>query len=118
MHAQHEAYAEQERKLGIPREMLQDDRVDAVLYFLPTNARMAESDLDTTVINALAVYAPVIPVMCKVPFLNLHPPFLPHLNTAASGTAAQPLLELLHTVRLPVGGPAETWPRRVPGAPV
>lgn len=55
----------------MPREALQDDRVDAVLYFLPTNARMAESDLDTTVINAVARYAPVIPVMCKVQLLLL-----------------------------------------------
>jgi septin family protein len=66
MHLQHQAFAAQEAQLGLPRESLQDGRVDVVLYFLPTNARIGESDLDFTVINALAAYAPVVPLMCKV----------------------------------------------------
>lgn len=66
MHTEHEAYADQEGKLNVPRDELKDGRVDCVLYFLPTNARIGESDLDFTVINALAAYAPVIPLMCKV----------------------------------------------------
>lgn len=66
MEAMQEEYAEQEANLNKPRGELKDGRVDAVLYFLPTNARIGESDLDFTVINALAQYAPVIPLMCKV----------------------------------------------------
>jgi septin family protein len=66
MRAEQEAYADQEAKLNMPRGELVDGRVDCVLYFLPTNARIGESDLDFTVINALAAYAPVIPLMCKV----------------------------------------------------
>lgn len=70
----------------MPREALLDDRVDAVLYFLPTNARMAESDLDTTVINAVARYAPVIPVMCKVQLPSLSPCSVPPAGHACACT--------------------------------
>jgi hypothetical protein len=66
MKAEQEAFADQEAKLNKARSELVDGRVDCVLYFLPTNARIGESDLDFTVINALAAYAPVIPLMCKV----------------------------------------------------
>jgi hypothetical protein len=66
MRAEQEAYADSEAKLDVSRKELKDGRVDCVLYFLPTNARIGESDLDFTVINALAAYAPVIPLMCKV----------------------------------------------------
>lgn len=66
MKGEQKSYADQEASLDIPRGELEDGRVDCVLYFLPTNARIGESDLDSTVINALAAYAPVIPLMCKV----------------------------------------------------
>lgn len=66
MHNEQKEYADQEACLNVPRGELKDGRVDCVLYFLPTNARIGESNLDFTVINALAAYAPVIPLMCKV----------------------------------------------------
>lgn len=49
--------------------------MDVILYFLPINARIREMDLDTTVINAIAAYAPVIPVMTRVRTLLLAIPF-------------------------------------------
>jgi septin family protein len=59
-------FAAAERNVSQPRGELVDRRVDAVLYFLPINARMSESDFDLTVIKRLAQLVPVIPVMCKV----------------------------------------------------
>jgi septin family protein len=50
----------------MPRTDLLDGRVDVVLYFLPINGRISEDDMDTIAINAMAEYAPVIPVMCRV----------------------------------------------------
>jgi septin family protein len=71
-------FAKQERNTSTPRDELIDGRVDVILYFLPINARIREMDLDTTVINAIAAYAPVIPVMTRV-----RPWPLPTLYTAS-----------------------------------
>ena len=59
-------FAKQERNTSTPRDDLVDGRVDVILYFLPINARIREMDRDTTDINAIASYAPVIPVMTRV----------------------------------------------------
>jgi septin family protein len=64
--AQQARFAAAERDLSQPRAALQDGRIDALLYFLPVNARISESDLDLAVIRRVAKLVPVIPVMCKV----------------------------------------------------
>jgi septin family protein len=69
MRLEQQRFAKQERSTGTAREDLTDGRVDVVLYFLPINARIREMELDTTVINSVAAYAPVIPVMCRVRML-------------------------------------------------
>jgi septin family protein len=62
--ARQAAFAAQEHDVGMTRGAVDDGRVDAVLYFLPTNARVAE--LDLSAMRAFAKLVPVVPVMAKV----------------------------------------------------
>ena len=43
--------------------------VDAVLYFLPTNARVSRRDVEA--MKAIGAHVPLLPVMCKVWLLNV-----------------------------------------------
>ena len=61
---QQRLFAEQERDVSCARKDCVDSRVDVVLYFLPTNARVAE--VDVAAMHALAKVAPVVPIMPKV----------------------------------------------------
>jgi hypothetical protein len=59
-----ERYMEQELNLLLPRDQIQDTRVTAVLYFLPTTKEL--SDRDGDIMAALGELVPTIPIMCKV----------------------------------------------------
>lgn len=58
------AFASQEQSSQVAREAISDSRVDVVLYFLPTNARV--SPFDQAVMDTIGRTALVLPVMCKV----------------------------------------------------
>jgi hypothetical protein len=57
-------YMEQELNLHLPRDQIQDTRVTAVLYFLPTTKDLSDRDRD--IMAALGELVPTIPIMCKV----------------------------------------------------
>jgi hypothetical protein len=59
-----ERYMEQELNLLLPRDQIQDTRVTAVLYFLPTTKDLSDRDRD--ILAALGELVPTIPIMCKV----------------------------------------------------
>jgi septin family protein len=59
-----ERYLEQELSLKTPRDEIDDTRVTALLYFLPTATRLSDRDRD--ILLALGELVPTIPIMCKV----------------------------------------------------
>jgi len=61
--AQQSLYLAQEQDASLPRSAIDDGRVDACIYALPTNARVSPFDL--AIMQQLADVVPVIAVMSK-----------------------------------------------------
>ena len=58
------AFSAQEVETARERGEIKDERIDVVLFFLPTNARVSASDVSA--MTFLGALVPLVPVMCKV----------------------------------------------------